>query len=76
MAKTDEFNAEVYGPWNDEEAHQPTDIKVNVNIKKDDSVRKLRPKLNIGTLVFGRLQSLEVKKLERARRKDLNRLSV
>jgi hypothetical protein len=76
MAKTDNFNEEMYGPWNDEEGHQPTDIKINVNFRKDESVPKQRTKLNIGTLVFGRLQSLEVKKFDRTKRKDLNRLSV
>jgi len=40
MAQTDNFNAEIYGPWNDEEAHQPTDFKINVNIRKDESVPK------------------------------------
>lgn len=76
MARTDNFNAEIYGPWNDEETHHPTDFKINVNIRKDEPAPKPRTKLNVGTLVFGRLQSLEVKKLERAKRKDLNRLSV
>ena len=66
-----------YGPWQDEEIqNQDFKMHVNVSVKKERYPLKKKAKLNIGTLIFGRLQSIDVKKLERVKKRETHHYSL